>query len=181
MPKNSFFGRIEFQKNAQRTFLSRYPSGFNPKECGRFGCNWHPKKTRFLGLDSYLQYGLRWKAFRTFPLCFLTDSFHMWTFCVLFIASFDCPFRAYRRVTLSHAMIWIMMSEKQLSLSHRTPPHSPHSHRAPLMSRDWHLDYHFACFWGWHRCWRVSQTCCKQAVQDQGTWAAGYGRRNFEK
>jgi hypothetical protein len=37
-------------------FRSSYPSAFNPKECGRSGCCWHPKKTRFLGPDSYTTY-----------------------------------------------------------------------------------------------------------------------------
>jgi hypothetical protein len=38
MPKNIYLGCIEFRKSAQRTFPSTYPSAFNPKECGRFGC-----------------------------------------------------------------------------------------------------------------------------------------------
>jgi hypothetical protein len=39
MPKTSL-GCIEVPKStsAQRTFPSSYPSAFNPKECGRFGC-----------------------------------------------------------------------------------------------------------------------------------------------
>jgi hypothetical protein len=85
MPKNIFPGCIEFRKNAsaQLTFPSSYSSAFNPnlslkyfvgkklpksiqyrncsmlaKECGRFGCHLHPRKTRFLGPDSYTTYSL---------------------------------------------------------------------------------------------------------------------------
>jgi hypothetical protein len=41
MPKSIFLGCIEFRKriSAQRTFPSSYPSAFNPKECGLFGCS----------------------------------------------------------------------------------------------------------------------------------------------
>jgi hypothetical protein len=40
MPKNICLGCIEFRKrtSAQRTFPSSYPSAFDPKDCGRFGC-----------------------------------------------------------------------------------------------------------------------------------------------
>jgi hypothetical protein len=49
--ENIFLGCIEFRKrvSAQRTFPSSYPSAFNPKECGRFGCSWHRKKPDFWG------------------------------------------------------------------------------------------------------------------------------------
>jgi hypothetical protein len=59
MPGSIFLGCIEFRKSssARRPYPLSYPSAFNPRECGRFGCCSHPKKTRSLGPGSYTPYG----------------------------------------------------------------------------------------------------------------------------